>query len=256
MNSNTVNLEEIVLKSGNHNSREQGVCVMEAVAWYAGEKHTDRPSCVCPVLGQYGRSINDSMDSDTRQKLKRLVPSLVVKGQSDRELMLRRAFFIAEKACTVFAAAALRDAGLPDEAVKLEAIRVTDADSAWAARSAAWAASSAAEAARYAAGAASSAAGVARSAAWAARSAAEAARSAAWAASSAAEAARSAAEAASSAAWAASSAAGAARSAAWAARSAAEAASSAAGAARSAAEAARYDKAIGVFEGCIQLSAA
>ena len=42
--------EAIVLKHGSHTTFAQGLCAMEAVAWLAGEKHSDRPSCTCPVI--------------------------------------------------------------------------------------------------------------------------------------------------------------------------------------------------------------
>jgi hypothetical protein len=35
-------LDGIVLKSGAHDSRESGVCALEAVAWFAGLPHSDR----------------------------------------------------------------------------------------------------------------------------------------------------------------------------------------------------------------------
>jgi hypothetical protein len=125
----------------------------------------------------------------------------------------------ADRALHVHAPAALRSAGLPEQAAKLEALpplagkasselRAARA-AAWAARAAAWAASDAARAASDAAWAASDAAWAASDAAWAARAAAWAARAAAWAARAAARAARAAARAA---AWAASDAAWAAES--------------------------------------------
>mgnify|MGYP007059429784 CR=1 FL=1 len=35
--------------SGAHDTREQGMCVMEAVAYIACEQHSDRPKCACPA---------------------------------------------------------------------------------------------------------------------------------------------------------------------------------------------------------------
>lgn len=45
-----IGLDGIVLKEGSHEARERGVCAMEAVAWLAGEKHSDAPRCACPVI--------------------------------------------------------------------------------------------------------------------------------------------------------------------------------------------------------------
>ena len=49
-------LDTITLDSGSHDRRTDGVCVMEAVAWWAGEDHSDRPECVSPVIGAFLRS--------------------------------------------------------------------------------------------------------------------------------------------------------------------------------------------------------
>ncbi len=43
---NSVPLDDITLRSGAHSSREDGMCLMEAVSFYAGEKHSDHPTCV------------------------------------------------------------------------------------------------------------------------------------------------------------------------------------------------------------------
>lgn len=54
----------LVLKHGSHRSLEEGACVMEAVSYLAGEPWSDRPECVCPVIGQFLRSWNDSLSND------------------------------------------------------------------------------------------------------------------------------------------------------------------------------------------------
>ena len=43
-------LDAITLARGAHDRRTDGVCVMEAVAWRAGEDHSDRPECASPVI--------------------------------------------------------------------------------------------------------------------------------------------------------------------------------------------------------------
>ena len=50
---------------------------MEAVSWLAREPWSDRPSCSCPVMGEYLRSWNDNCTDDVRQELKRYIPRLV-----------------------------------------------------------------------------------------------------------------------------------------------------------------------------------
>jgi hypothetical protein len=59
-----------VFGTGAHRTREQGMCVMEAVAYVAGEAHTDRPQCACPVIAAFMRRWNDSIcDNDLRREL-------------------------------------------------------------------------------------------------------------------------------------------------------------------------------------------
>ncbi|NUR19372.1 MAG: hypothetical protein HOQ12_07535, partial [Gemmatimonadaceae bacterium] len=45
----TLTLDTITLASGGHASPADGLCVMEAAAYFAREPHSDRPACVSPV---------------------------------------------------------------------------------------------------------------------------------------------------------------------------------------------------------------
>jgi len=72
----TIDLDALVLAKGSHDDREQGVCLMEAVAWFAGQEHTDHPPCVSPVLAAFGRSWNDALPDDQRHILKPFIPLL------------------------------------------------------------------------------------------------------------------------------------------------------------------------------------
>ena len=67
-------LDTITLDSGSHDRRTDGVCVMEAVAWWAGEDHSDHPECVSPVIGAFLRSWNDALPDGDRQQLRRWIP--------------------------------------------------------------------------------------------------------------------------------------------------------------------------------------
>ena len=80
-------INEIKLSSGSHETREDGACFMEAVAYIAGEKHSDHPACVCPVLGSFLRSWNDCLPDADREDLKpylRLVIGTSGDGHSSR----------------------------------------------------------------------------------------------------------------------------------------------------------------------------
>ena len=177
-------LDELILKEGSHSRRgKESVCLMEAVAWVAGEKHSDRPQCVSPVLSAFGRAWNDGMRSDEeREQLKQYIPQLIgTAGDPDADE--RRAWMATDWLVRVYTPAWLRLAGLSDQADTLAALQPI-ANAAYAASvqgeldRVAGAASAARSAARSAAASAarSAAASAAWSAAWsAARSAAESA---------------------------------------------------------------------------------
>ncbi|MEU4576083.1 hypothetical protein [Nonomuraea sp. NPDC023979] len=84
-----LNLTGIVLSKGTHATREQGVSVMEAAAWLAGEQHTHEPESVCPVLVWYCLRLNDALPDDKRQRLIPLLPRLI-RTAGDRKKLARQ----------------------------------------------------------------------------------------------------------------------------------------------------------------------
>ena len=181
-------IESLHLKSGSH-SPNSTFCVMEAVAFVAGETWSDSPECACPVISVFLRSWNDALpsDEDRDRLLKPLVPLLV--GTRNKTLEEKRALMAADWLIRVHTPAWLRLAGLTAQADTLsnlseitstaqfssirgaiEAVRIDAAAASsaagyaagYAARSAAWAA--AGDAAGSAAGYAARSA--ARAAAW------------------------------------------------------------------------------------------
>ncbi|MBV8217707.1 MAG: hypothetical protein JO325_04530 [Solirubrobacterales bacterium] len=62
-----VSYQTIKLSKGKHSGPEEGACVMELASMLAGESFTDHPASVCPVIGSFLRSYNDSIDSERRQ---------------------------------------------------------------------------------------------------------------------------------------------------------------------------------------------
>ena len=192
-----IDLETITLKSGSHNDRDDGVCAMEAVAWLAGEPHTDHPQCTCRVLAAWMRGWNDGLpsDADRDRLLKPLLPRLLntrsTKAVEERRSFIALDWLIREflpswldgvESLKVHAAAIRALPEIADIATATQAgeLVVRAAKDAAAAGDAAWAA--AGDAARAAARAAAGAAAgdAARAAAWAAAG--DAARDAAWAA--------------------------------------------------------------------------
>src|SRR6266540_3358131 len=180
-----VDLDAIRLDRGGHDTRDQGVCLLETISWFAGEEHTDHPPCVSPVLGTFGRSWNDALDDQTRQRLIPFIPRMV--GTASDGADEARAWILTDWLARVCAPAFLRTAGLTEQAQQLEgALPITGSESAALLQGALDLAAAAASAAGAATGVAAwAAAGAAAGAAAraAARAAAgAAARGAAWAA--------------------------------------------------------------------------
>jgi hypothetical protein len=61
---------DYTLKHGSHKSPQDGLCAMEWVSYLAGEKHSDSPVCVDPVLQSFGIALNDNWSDEQRQKLR------------------------------------------------------------------------------------------------------------------------------------------------------------------------------------------
>ena len=94
---NTAILENLVLKCGSHDTREDGVCAMEAVAWIAEEDHSDRPEGECPIIGAFLRSWNDSIPTDEeRTALIKPLLVLVVGTKSAKEIETKRGWMCAD----------------------------------------------------------------------------------------------------------------------------------------------------------------
>ena len=172
------------------------MCVMEAVAYLAGEPHTDSPECASPVITKLAVWVNDSCSDELRNQLLRDLPWRIVGTRTHEEIEQQRAFMVADWAVRFLCPIPLRRAGLTNEAARLEGLPVIDSCDAASAASkaasaAASAASKAASAAAYAASYAASAASYAASdASYAASAASYAASAASYAASAASYAAR------------------------------------------------------------------
>jgi hypothetical protein len=180
------------LEVGSHEDHA-AMCVMEAVAYVAGEPWSDSPACACPVIGAFLRAWNDGLPDDERDALLLpLIPRLIG-TRTTPDIERRRAILAADWLVRVHTPAWLRLASLDKHADAIASLpEITDltqcpsimpavkaaredAHAARdAARSAAW--DAAWDAAREAAGdaAGGAALGAARDAAW------DAARDAAW----------------------------------------------------------------------------
>jgi hypothetical protein len=184
-------LKTFTFGKGSHESRKDGMCVMEAVAMLAGEQHSDSPECADPVISKLAIWLYDSCADQLRQELLLDLPWRIVGTKSTPEIEQQRAYIAADWAVRTVCPILLRKAGLEEQAASLESLpMVSDQESAraavvaaGAAWAAAWAAKAAARAARASAEAswaaeADGAARAARAAAGAAKAAAEAAEAA------------------------------------------------------------------------------
>ncbi len=186
------------LYSGKHEP-DGMMCVMEAVAFVAGEKWSDAPECSCPVIGTFMRAWNDALPND-EERTELLLPLIprIVGTRGSKKLEKVRALMAADWLVRVHTPAWLRLAGLTAHADELASLpEITsaaqvlsirpaieaarrDATAAWdaaraAAGDAAWDAAWAAAWDAVMAGAGDAAWDAARDAAW------DAARAAAWA---------------------------------------------------------------------------
>ena len=111
-----------VLLRGNHKYPAQGLCLTEAVAWMAGEPHSDQPECCSPVLAAFGRAWNDGMrNNEERAQLLPFVPRLIgTAGDAGAET--RRADMALQWMINVQAPAWLELAGLSDHAETLRSM--------------------------------------------------------------------------------------------------------------------------------------
>ena len=66
----------LILRHGHHRSPLDGLCAMEAVAWLAGEEHSDRPKCASPILTEFVKRLNDSSWSKDEDRTDALLPIL------------------------------------------------------------------------------------------------------------------------------------------------------------------------------------
>jgi hypothetical protein len=63
-------LQRTRLTPGRHGSPREGACVVELASIVAGERFSDRPLCVCPVIAGFLRGWNDRSPYADRQRLR------------------------------------------------------------------------------------------------------------------------------------------------------------------------------------------
>jgi hypothetical protein len=78
------------LAAGAHSSPDEGVCVVELASLIANEDFSDRPRCVCPVVGAFLRGWNDRAPHAQRQRLGPYAARIVGSRSSARVTRERR----------------------------------------------------------------------------------------------------------------------------------------------------------------------
>lgn len=94
---NALDLDALVLEHGKHEA-DGAYCVMEAVAYLAGEPWSDHPQCASKVLTEWAIWLNDSGTHEQRQQLVPFIPELVGTndGRDSARLWWSVAFAVAE----------------------------------------------------------------------------------------------------------------------------------------------------------------
>ena len=124
------------LLEGNHEGPTLGACVMEAVAYIAGEEWSDSPACACPVIAAFCRRLNDRMTDEERLALVPLIPRLAG-SRADRATEERRRWMLVDWAIRGVLPQMLDALGKQDLARKQrELAPVTSRESALVAREA------------------------------------------------------------------------------------------------------------------------
>src|SRR5947209_11484634 len=78
------------LGPGRHDGPGAVVCIMELASMLAGERFSDRPATVCPIIGALLRLYNDTVEERRREDLYRFAAE-AVGSRGDFALQLRRA---------------------------------------------------------------------------------------------------------------------------------------------------------------------
>jgi hypothetical protein len=75
----------VSLSSGNHESFEQGACIMELASYVAGEPWSDHPACTCQVITSFMIAWNDALGSNAERDrlLKPLLPIILDTRSTD-----------------------------------------------------------------------------------------------------------------------------------------------------------------------------
>jgi hypothetical protein len=93
-----------LLSRGKHRNPRKGACFMELASMLAGQSWSDRPACTHPLLAAVARHVNDCISDEGRQRLARLIPSVIGLTSDDLRVDARIALRCAAIALPVVSA--------------------------------------------------------------------------------------------------------------------------------------------------------
>jgi hypothetical protein len=108
---------DYTLAYGTHPNPQDGRCAMEWVAHLAGERHSDQPDCVSPVVRALCVALNDGLNGTERQRLRPYLTRTI--GTAADGLDASRGWMALDWLIGVYAPTWLRHAGLHDVAARL-----------------------------------------------------------------------------------------------------------------------------------------
>jgi hypothetical protein len=111
---------DYTISYGTHATPDDGRCAMEWVSYLAGERHSDEPACVSPVLRVFCTSLNDGLDDSTRQRLRPYLTRTI--GTADDGLDDARAWMAMDWLIRTYTPAWLAPADLTDAAQRLRSL--------------------------------------------------------------------------------------------------------------------------------------
>ena len=114
-----LDIDTLVLERGRHSYAEQGMNVLEAVSVISpNEKFGDQPRTVSPVIAAFLKDLNDALEDEPRQQLKRFIPQIAGSILTD-DVEEFRAWIATDWLARVQAPAWLQAAGLDEFAEAL-----------------------------------------------------------------------------------------------------------------------------------------
>lgn len=126
----------IWLSTGFHETREDGMNILECVAYICGHEHSSYPPSACPVISEVVRTIADRASEEDRQTLAQYILPIAFSVASD-SVAYKRLFYCVDFVVRQLAPAALTYFGRVSDAMALQTLDdIKDIESAELARQA------------------------------------------------------------------------------------------------------------------------